>query len=731
MDRVQLRRAPPREPRPLQGQNGLRVNLTPLSGGCDTWLLEPGQQVMADADAAASANLSRYDALLRISKTLSGHKTMAELFGVLADHLHAVVPFDYLALLLHDERTDDMRLVVLEPADLMPPFQTAPVAEHGPAASVWETQQGTVIVIPDEGPLPAGLSFLRSHGRKVACWLPLTTAHRRMGVLAFGSRSGVPYSDDIAAFMAQIAAVVAIAVDNSINWEQAQRYQRELRDERDRLQFLLDVNNLLVSDLDHRSLLEGICEAVKRVIDADHIGVGLCARESGQVQLDFVYTKARGFSRPEIAFPLERSIAGLTLERGAGVFLRPELEDRGWDGAPVMKEYGIESVCCVPLVTRNGPLGVLYVGSAGPDAFSQDDVTLLGQTSAQIAIALENAHAYGKVADRNAQLIDEKQYFERELHREFAEIIGTSAALRRVLASVKTVAPTDSTVLLLGETGTGKELIAHAIHNLSQRRDRTFVRMNVAAMPPGLLESELFGHEKGAFTGATARRTGRLELAHQGTLFLDEVGDIPAEIQPKLLRVLQEREFERLGSTRTQKVDVRIVAATNRDLVQMVEAGSFRSDLYYRLNVFPMTIPPLRERVADIPALALHFAQHSSRRMGRDAPSIPAKVMDALKRWSWPGNIRELQNVIERAVILSGQTLVLPPQEVQPMVRQAAAGAKPATTFNQAEREVILRALRDAGGVIAGPGGAAARLGLNRTTRHSKMQRLGIQRPSY
>ena len=413
------------------------------------------------------------------------------------------------------------------------------------------------------------------------------------------------------------------------------------------------------------------------------------------------------------------------------MFLRPELEARGWDGAPLMKEYGIESVCCVPLVTRNGPLGALYVGSARPDAFSESDVTLLGHTSAQIAIALENARAYEEVTDRNAQLIDEKQYLERELHNEFAEIIGTSVALRRVLKAVKTVAPADSTVLLLGETGTGKELIAHAIHNRSKRHDRTFVRMNVAAMPPGLLESELFGHEKGAFTGAAARRIGRLELAHQGTLFLDEVGDIPEEIQPKLLRVLQEREFERLGSTRTQKVDVRIVAATNRDLVQMVEDGSFRADLYYRLNVFPMTIPPLRERVDDIPALARHFAQQSSRRMGRAVPSIPEKVMDALKRWSWPGNIRELQNVIERAVILSGPTLVLPPQDIQPVTRRAVSRAKPAGTFNEAEREAILNALRDSGGVIGGPTGAAKRLGLNRTTLHSKMQRLGIQRPSF
>ena len=687
---------------------------------------------MADADALAAINLSRYDALLRISKTLSGHKTMAELFGVLAGELHAIVPFDYLALMLHDEPTDQMRIVVVEPADIVPPFLTAPVAEQGPAATVWETQQGTVMVIPVDGPLPPGPSFLRSQGRKVSCWLPLTTAYRRVGVLAFGSRSPEPYTDDIAAFMAQIAAVVAIAVDNGINWEQAQRYQHELRDERDRLRFLLDVNNLLVSHLDHRSLLEAVCEAVKRVIDADHIGVGLCVRDSGQVRLDFVYNKARGFSRPDLRFPLDRSIAGLAIERGAAaVFLRPDFEDRGWDGAAMMKEFGIESVCCVPLVTRNGPLGALYVGSARPDAFSQEDVTLLGQTSAQIAIALENARAYEEVTDRNAQLIDEKEYLERELHHEFDEIIGTSAALRRVLKSVKTVAPADSTVLLLGETGTGKEMIAHAIHNLSQRRTRTFVRMNVAAMPPGLLESELFGHEKGAFTGATARRTGRLELAHQGTLFLDEVGDIPAEIQPKLLRVLQEREFERLGSTRTQKVDVRIVAATNRDLVEMVEDGSFRSDLYYRLNVFPMTIPPLRERIDDIPALARHFARQSSRRMGRAVPAIPDKVMDALKRWSWPGNIRELQNVIERAVILSGSSLVLPPQDVQPTARRAASSAKPATTFHDAERDAIVNALRESKGVIGGKNGAAARLGLNRTTLHSKMQRLGIQRPSY
>ena len=397
----------------------------------------------------------------------------------------------------------------------------------------------------------------------------------------------------------------------------------------------------------------------------------------------------------------------------------------------MMKAAGLQSVCCIPLVTRNGKFGTLNVGSADADAFSEEDVTLLGQTSAQIAIAVENARAYQQVTRLNARLADEKQYLERELHQEFADIVGKGPALRSVLKAVKTVAPTDTTVLLLGETGTGKELIARAIHDHSPRRERTFVRMNVAALPASLFESELFGHEKGAFTGATASRTGRFELAHRGTLFLDEVGDIPGEVQPKLLRALQEREFERLGSTRTQKVDVRVVAATNRDLERMVEDGSFRSDLFYRLNVFPIRIPPLRERVEDISALAKHFAEKSARRLGRPMPSISDAQMNALKGWDWPGNIRELQNVIERAVIVSaGPSLEVPLQELQPKARQAAPGSKPAT-YHDTERETILGALRASGGVIGGPSGAAARLGLKRTTLMSKMRRLGVRRPSF
>jgi formate hydrogenlyase transcriptional activator len=688
---------------------------------------------MSEESSLVSVHLSRYDALLRISKNFAGHPTIAELLRGLAEQLHPLVPFDYLALLLHDEPRDELRLVVLEPAGIVLPFVSKPVAEHGPATMVWATQKGAVIPIPEDGPLPAALEILRDHGRKMTCWLPLTTAYRRVGVLSFGSRSDAAYTADALAFMEQVAAVVAIAADNGINYEQAQRYARELQDERDQMRFLLDVNNLLVSHLEYPALLEAICAAVRRVIEADIIGVALFDQDAGELRLDVIYDKVGGFKSSGAVLPLDRSAAGVTFQRGvAGVFRRAELQGLGWEGAPGMHANNVESVCCVPLVTHDRKLGTLIVGSAMPDGFSDDDVTLLGQTSAQIAIAVENARAYESITVLNSRLQDEKQYLELELRHEFAEIIGASPALRTILKAVKTVAPTDSTVLLLGETGTGKELIARAIHQHSRRRERTFVRMSAAALPPGLLESELFGHEKGAFTGATASRTGRLDLANRGTLFLDEAGDIPAEVQPKLLRVLQEREFERLGSSRIQHVDVRIVAATNRDLERMVEEGSFRRDLYYRLNVFPITVPPLRDRAEDIPALARHFALQYSRRVGRTPPVIRDAAMKALKQWHWPGNIRELQNVIERAVILSpGPDLVLPLQDIQPKPQKIASSAKPAKTFTDAERETILRALRDSGGVIAGPDGAAARLGLRRTTLQSKMRRLGIQRPSY
>jgi formate hydrogenlyase transcriptional activator len=395
---------------------------------------------------------------------------------------------------------------------------------------------------------------------------------------------------------------------------------------------------------------------------------------------------------------------------------------------------GIKSTCSIPMISHDQALGTLSVGSLSEAAFTEEDARILTQVTNQIAIAVENALAYRQIAELKDKLSEEKLYLQDEIRTEynFEEIIGESPALKKVLEQLQTVAPTDSTILVLGETGTGKELIARAIHNLSARRERTLVKVNCAAIPTGLLESELFGHEKGAFTGAIAQRVGRFELAHRGTLFLDEVGDIPLELQPKLLRVLQEQEFERLGSTRTTRVDVRMVAATNVDLVQKVAENQFRSDLYYRLNVFPVTIPPLRERREDIPLLVRYFAQKYARRMKKPIDAIPTKAMTALTDYHWPGNVRELENFIERAVILSrGVELEITLTELKQRTKlTAAASSDGFATLEHAEREHIVRALGETNWVIGGLTGAAARLGMKRTTLQSRMRKLGIARPN-
>ena len=385
----------------------------------------------------------------------------------------------------------------------------------------------------------------------------------------------------------------------------------------------------------------------------------------------------------------------------------------------------------VPLVTASGPLGVITLGSHRPNSYSQEDLDLMAQLSTQIALAVENAVAYGRVTAARDRLDEERLYLESEISSEynFEDIIGKSASFQRVLEQVSIVAPTDSTVLLHGETGTGKELIARAIHNLSSRRNRTFVRMNCAAIPSGLLESELFGHEKGAFTGALIQKKGRFELADQGSLFLDEIGDISLELQPKLLRAVQEQEFERLGSAKTIGVDVRMIAATHRDLPTMIRDGHFREDLFYRLNVFPINIPPLRERREDIPLLVNYFVSKLARRMRKEIKTIPRRAMEALTSNAWPGNVRELANFIERAVIVTrGEELQVPLGELRSSTRVAVAAAvgAPNSTFAQAERDAIIAALKAASGRISGKGGAAERLGLKRTTLQNKMRRLGI-----
>jgi formate hydrogenlyase transcriptional activator len=433
--------------------------------------------------------------------------------------------------------------------------------------------------------------------------------------------------------------------------------------------------------------------------------------------------------------PLEGTIGGMAFMSGKPVFMsRPDPQMKLAEFDQRLIDAGIQSGGVVPLIAHERKLGFLGVGSFRVDAFSKSDQDLLCHIANQIAIAVENALAYEEIERLKNKLADEKLYLEEEIRTEgnFDEIIGDSPVLRHILKQIEKVAPTDSTILIRGETGTGKELIARAIHNLSTRRGRTLVKVNCAAIPMGLLESELFGHERGAFTGAISQRIGRFELAHTGTLFLDEVGDIPLELQPKLLRVLQEQQFERLGSTRTQQVDVRLVAATNCDLEKMVADKQYRSDLYYRLNVFPVTIPPLRERPQDIPLLVRFFAQRFARRMKKPIESISAKSSAALAQYHWPGNVRELENVIERAVILSqGPELEIPIQELK--VASETSSSTPrkteaVSTLESVERDHIVHVLEETKWVVSGPSGAAARLGMKRTTLQAKMRKLGISR---
>jgi formate hydrogenlyase transcriptional activator len=435
-----------------------------------------------------------------------------------------------------------------------------------------------------------------------------------------------------------------------------------------------------------------------------------------------------------LSVPVEGSPTGRALTSRQPVFItRSEIAQFGSDIARRILTEGLKSAICLPLISHGRPLGTLVVASVREENFPRKDAELLQHVANQIAIAVENSLAFGQIVDRANKLTEEKLYLQDEIRTEynFEEIIGESPSLKRILEELKTVAPTDSTILVLGETGTGKELIARAIHNLSTRRERTLVKINCAAIPTGLLESELFGHEKGAFTGAIAQRIGRFELANGGTLFLDEVGDIPLELQPKLLRVLQEQEFERIGSTKTLRVDVRIIAATNSNLPQMVEENQFRSDLYYRLNVFPLTIPPLRERREDIPLLVRYFAQKYARRMKKPIDTIPTRSMVALTEYHWPGNVRELENFIERAVILTrGEQLEIPLAELKPAISPAPTAVTNGTaTLEQAERDHIVRALTETNWVIGGASGAAARLGMKRTTLQSRMKNLGITRP--
>lgn len=498
----------------------------------------------------------------------------------------------------------------------------------------------------------------------------------------------------------------------------------------DRHQALLAVSAAIVAHRDLCALFHDLASRLQQVVCFDYLTLVLHEAATNTMRMHVLEPPEP--TEPAIVLPPEEDPAGLVWQTQQPLITSSVDELRRWPRLlKRVQPYGVKSYCWLPLTTARRQLGTLVLSSKQPSTYDAADVGFLQHVANQVAVAVENALAFQEIESLKDKLAKENAYLEEEARTQhnFGEVVGESAALRRVLKEVETVAPTGSTVLIRGETGTGKELIARALHELSPRKGRSFVKLNCAAIPTGLLESELFGHEKGAFTGAITQKVGRFELAHQGTLFLDEVGDIPPELQPKLLRVLQEQEFERLGGTKTIKVDVRLVAATHRDLAKMVADGCFRHDLYYRLNVFPVVLPPLRERREDIPRLVRHFTQQFARRMGRRIETIPSAVMEALVRYPWPGNVRELQNVIERAVILSpGPSLQVPPGDLQPAATQAPVPTAAAVTLADTEREHILSALRETGWVVGGPKGAAARLGMKRSLLYWKMKKLGISR---
>lgn len=664
----------------------------------------------------------RYLALLRAANAIacSDCDSAAE---TLTLQLREVTPFDFLHVVAFNTETNTPEWCV---CDVRGKTDYGEVCDGPPVAGspiLWVHESGKPLVTDDWNSEPrfeSYAAYLSGIEISSTCAVPLRRGPRRLGVLVLGRFYPHAYDHDEVNFLGLVADQIAMAIDAAINFCVSQRVQEQM-------QLILDLTNQVVSNLEFKELLRAATASVRTVMRCDAAAILLPEPDGTRLRVHALdFPESRGLFTEGASIPIEGTIPGEAFHNRRPVVInRLNESELPQDTYCKAAGEGLQSFCGVPLVSKERLLGALAVASREENAFCSNQVRFLTQVANQVAIGVENALVYSEIADLKNRLAQEKVYLEDEIRGEmdFEGIVGQSSALRHVLNLVETVAPSDSTVLLLGETGTGKELIARAIHDRSRRKDRTFVKMNCAAIPSGLLESELFGHERGAFTGAITQKIGRLELADEGTLFLDEVGDIPLEIQPKLLRALQEREFERLGSTRTKRVDVRLVAATNRNLEAMIAKGEFRSDLYYRLNVFPIRIPPLRERPEDIPLLVRYFAQRYGRRMDKNIESIPAAAMRKLTGWHWPGNIRELENLIERSVILThGSALQVPTGE---LTNGAESNSAPAS-LDSADRHEILRTLRVAKGRVGGPKGAAALMGLKRTTLISRMKKLGI-----
>jgi formate hydrogenlyase transcriptional activator len=619
-------------------------------------------------DVAINGDLTRYRALLKISGTVGAQPTVDAVLHSLAALLSNAVAFDHMALLLFDSSGQHLILRAFESGYDHPEIEIGTEIRYASTGLGRALKEQIPVFVPNVKqelaiyPEPAS----RLNQPDTAYILPVSTSRTRLGALVFVRRETLEFSSADIELMRSIAGHVAVALENALAIGSVEAYQRDLTRERDRLSLLLEINNHVVTILDINDLIRAASASIRKHFANDFTSFMLFDGRSDRLKvvvLDF--PASRGFMSdiPVHVAPedLERLRARQPRVLTPSDKMPPVI-------AQMLRAESIASVTAMPLVGAGSPIGAIVLGSRKEKSLPQADLDLLSQVSGQISLAIDNALAYGRLSASRDHLEDQRVYLESEISSEynFEDIVGRSSAFQKVLEQVTIVAPTDSTVLLHGETGTGKELIARAIHNLSSRRQRTFVRLNCAAIPSGLLESELFGHEKGAFTGALMQKKGRFKLADSGSLFLDEIGDINLELQPKLLRAVQEREFERLGRTKTIQVDVRLIAASHRDLPEMIRQGNFREDLFYRLSVFPIEIPPLRERPEDIPLLVNYFVSKLSKRMRKNIKSIPKQAMEVLTNSPWRGNVRELANFIERAVIVSqGEELEVPIAELQ------------------------------------------------------------------
>ena len=678
----------------------------------------------------------RYRTLLDASGTLADQPTIKAVLHSLRDVLFSISRLHGTELYVLDDDEQSLHVLEFDRDPDAPAFKIGTkVSRIGAVARVLEEQKPVFIPDTSQEMLkhPELAPFAAEVVGRTSYLFPVSAAQKRYGFLAVTKLQGQEFAPEDVEMLRSLASHVAVALECALARDNAELYQRQAVKERDRLRLLLEINNHIVSKLDINELFRSASASIRSYFRNDFTGFWLIDKQSNQLEcvvLDFPRGKGSltAVLKPELSDTDHEKLRAHIPE----LLSIEEIERLPARIVEMLKAESITSMAIAPMLTPSGLLGVMSMGSRQPDNFGQEDLDLLSQIGNQIALAVDNAIAHGRVTEARDRLEEERLYLESEIGSEynFGDIVGKSAALRKVRDQVAIVAPMQSTVLLHGETGTGKELFARAIHTLSPRRERTFVRLNCAAIPSGLVESELFGHEKGAFTGALMQKKGRFELADHGTLFLDEIGDISLELQPKLLRALQEREFERLGSTKTIRVNVRLIAATHRDLQAMIRNNQFREDLFYRLNVCPIEIPPLRERREDIPLLVHYFVLRHSRQMQKRVKSVPKQAMEALVNADWPGNIRQLENFIERCVIFTqGDELnVLRAELKKPSVRSVASAAP---SFEQAERQAIIDALIAASGRIAGMGGAAERLGLKRTTLQNKMNKLNISRAEY